>query len=281
MGIGSKLIGFLQNYYKIKNEKNIQPVNITKYKSDLLIGSNALIIGGTGGIGTAIAKAFIESGANVVITGSRESTVKKKLIEIENNRCKGMVLDILDVASFDEKILEAASILGEDTPFNIVVNAAGYHGSDMFGSVTENTYDQVLDINLKSIFFMIQSVGNYMKQREIKGHILNVSSAASLKPAWTPYEISKWGLRGLTLGAADELIPYGIVVNAIAPGPVATEMLGRKKGESLYTDCVPCERFATPDEIAQLAVIMTSDLCNLVIGDTFFITGGSCTIRYR
>lgn len=106
-----------------------------------------------------------------------------------------------------------------------------------------------------------------MKEKKIKGHILNVSSAAALKPGYTPYEISKSGVRSFTLGAAAELIPYGIVVNAIAPGPVATAMLGRKEGDTLYTDCIPAKRFATPSEIGQLAVIMVSDMCDLVIGD--------------
>lgn len=142
------------------------------------------------------------------------------------------------------------------------------------------TYDAVMNTNLKGLFFMTQIVSNYMKEKKIKGHILNVSSAAALKPGYTPYEISKSGVRSFTLGAAAELIPYGIVVNAIAPGPVATAMLGRKEGDTLYTDCIPAKRFATPSEIGQLAVIMVSDMCDLVIGDTFYISGGSGTIQY-
>ena len=164
---------------------------------------------------------------------------------------------------------------------DILVNAAGVHGNQCFGEVSEETWDSVLDVNLKGMFFMTQAVGNYMKNNNIKGHILNVSSAAALKPGYTPYEISKSGVKSLTLGVAAELIQYGIIVNAIAPGPVATEMLGRKEGDTLYTDCVPAMRFATPSEIAQLAVIMASDMCNLVIGDTFYISGGSGTIKYR
>ena len=278
MRLGSKVREFIRYWH---DEKNIQPVYINKLQSNLLAEKNALIVGGTGGIGAAIAEAFLEAGARVVITGSNSTSLNNTLGTIDNCNCKGIVLDVKKIDSFDCKILEASSMLGDNEPISIFVNAAGYHGSDRFGEVTECTYDSVLDINLKGAFFMTQSAGNYMKIRGIKGHILNVSSAASIKPAWSPYEISKWGLRGLTLGAADELIPYGIVVNAIGPGPVATAMLGHKKGDTLYTDCVPVERFATPVEIAQLAVIMSSDLCNLVIGDTFFITGGSGTIRYR
>lgn len=112
-------------------------------------------------------------------------------------------------------------------------------------------YRSQIEAIQKGLFFMTQIVSNYMKEKKIKGHILNVSSAAALKPGYTPYEISKSGVRSFTLGAAAELIPYGIVVNAIAPGPVATAMLGRKEGDTLYTDCIPAKRFATPSEIGQ------------------------------
>ena len=282
MGLGRKIRNIIDYCESVRNNKNIQPVTVVKYQSDLLAEKNALIIGGTGGIGFAIAKNILDAGANVVITGTRDETINKAKSIIKrkgDQSCNGMILDLLDVNSFSSKLIEAEKLIGRR--IDVVVNAAGYHGDEPFGKVTEKSYDRVLDINLKGVYFMTQAAGNYMKLNNIKGHILNVSSAASLKPAWTPYEVSKWGVRGITLGAADELVSYGIVVNAIGPGPVATRMLGYNQGDSLYTDCVPTERFATPDEIAQLAVIMVSDMCNLVIGDTFYITGGSGTVKYR
>ncbi len=186
---------------------------------------------------------------------------------------------LMGVGGFDNKVSQAISLFPENR-IDILVNCAGVHGNQTFGSVSETTYDSVMNTNLKGMFFMTQVVSNYMKEKRIKGHILNVSSAAALKPGYTPYEISKSGVRSFTLGAAAELIPYGIIVNAIAPGPVATAMLGRKEGDTLYTDCIPAKRFATPSEIGQLAVIMVSDMCNLVIGDTFYVSGGSGTIKY-
>ena len=279
LGIYTKLKELIHFAHKLKSEKNIQAVEITKYESDLLFGKRALIVGGTGGIGFSIANAFINVGCKVVITGTKQETLTYALNKLPRGS-SGLVLDLLNPNIFEKKIIEAQDLLAGEK-IDIFVNAAGFHGNEPFGSVSEETYDRVLDINLKGMYFMVQAAGDYMKKNGVKGHILNVSSAAALKPAWTPYEISKWGVRALTLGAADELIPYGIVVNAIAPGPVATSMLSFKEGDTLYTDCVPTERFATPKEIAQLAVVMASDLCNLVIGDTFYITGGSGTIRYR
>ena len=191
-----------------------------------------------------------------------------------------MQIDLSHVSLFNEKITHVIEQFPEKR-IDILVNCAGVHGDQKFGNVSEETYDMVMNTNLKGLFFMTQEVGNYMKRKGIKGHILNVSSAAALKPGYTPYEISKNAVKAFTLGAAAELIDYGIVVNAIAPGPVATSMLGYEEGNTLYTDCVPAKRFATPLEIAQLAVIMVSDMCNLVVGDTFYISGGSGTVKNR
>lgn len=280
MGLGTKIKGFIRFCEEQKKEKNIQPVYITKQTSELLKGKVALITGGSGGIGYAIAEAFISAGCNVIIAGTSDSKLDLCIQKLGKNNAKSLKIDMTDVASFESKVQEALTKFDESR-IDILVNSAGVHGNQEFGEVTEDTYDNVLDVNLKGLFFITQTVSNYMKNNGIKGHILNVSSAASLKPCWTPYELSKWGVRGFTLGAADELIQYGIVVNAIAPGPVATNMLGRKEGDTLYTECIPAERFADPVEIGQMAVMLASDMCNLVIGDTLYITGGSGTIKYR
>lgn len=278
MGVGSKIRELIDYYYSKKNEKNIVPIDIPKNQNNLLENKVALIVGGTGGIGAAIAEAFIEAGAKVIISGTKEEKVKN-VVEKLGNCARGIQIELNKVGEFDIKVSQAIALFPENK-IDILVNCAGVHGNQTFGSVSETTYDSVMNTNLKGMFFMTQVVSNYMKEERIKGHILNVSSAAALKPGYTPYEISKSGVRSFTLGAAAELIPYGIIVNAIAPGPVATAMLGRKEGDTLYTDCIPAKRFATPSEIGQLAVIMVSDMCNLVIGDTFYVSGGSGTIQY-
>lgn len=278
MGVGSKIRELIDYYYSKRNEKNIVPIDIPKNQNNLLENKVALIVGGTGGIGAAIAEAFIEAGAKVIISGTKEEKVKNA-VEKLGNCARGIQIELNKVGEFDIKVSQAIALFPENK-IDILVNCAGVHGNQTFGSVSETTYDSVMNTNLKGMFFMTQVVSNYMKEERIKGHILNVSSAAALKPGYTPYEISKSGVRSFTLGAAAELIPYGIIVNAIAPGPVATAMLGRKEGDTLYTDCIPAKRFATPSEIGQLAVIMVSDMCNLVIGDTFYVSGGSGTIQY-
>lgn len=108
-----------------------------------------------------------------------------------------------------------------------------------------------------------------------------MTSSSALRPAWTPYQMSKWAVRGLTLGLADALLPHGIVVNAIAPGPVATPMLGKCEGDSIENPQGPCGRYAMPSEIANLAVFMVSGMGDLIVGDTFYMTGGSGTIDLK
>lgn len=86
------------------------------------------------------------------------------------------------------------------------------------------------------------------------------------------------GSKGLTLGLADMMIPYGIVVNAIAPGPTATPMLAKNAGDSIYEPNTPSHRYAMPEELASLAVYMVSGAGNMIVGDTVYMTGGSGTI---
>lgn len=264
-----------QLYMLHKEEKKI-PVPVMKDSEHMLEGKIALITGGSGGIGFAIAKQFIDSGCKVVITGTNEEKLQKCQEQL-GTACRSLVLNMLEPEQFCDKIKEAAALF-EENRIDILVNSAGQivHSDFMHMSVEE--YDRVMDVNLRGTFFMCQAMGQYMIAHHMKGHILNVSSASALRPAWTPYEISKWGVRGFTLGLADTLLPYGIIVNAIAPGPVATPMLGVQEGDSIHNAVNPSGRYAMPSEIAALAVFMVSDFGNLIVGDTFYMTGGSGTI---
>lgn len=110
------------------------------------------------------------------------------------------------------------------------------------------------------------------------GHILNVSSSSALRPAWSPYEMSKWTIKGFIKGLADTLIPHGIIVNAIAPGQTATPMIGVDPNGDIDAPGIPIERYGSPQEIAHLATILVSSYGDLVVGDTLYATGGSGVI---
>ena len=122
---------------------------------------------------------------------------------------------------------------------------------------------------------MIQQVAKDMIKNKIQGNILNIASASSMRPAISAYHISKWGIRGLTEGLARSLAPYGICVNAIAPGPTATPMLGKNEEDNdIGHPRNLLGRYATPEEIANMAVILVSDMSRTIIGDMIFMSGG-------
>ena len=261
-----------------KEEKKIpipNPINAPELLKDKV----ALITGGSGGIGLAMAESFIKSGAKVIIAGTNEEKLRSCCEKISGGglNLSYIVIDVKDVESMPEKVKTAAAMFPENR-IDILVNSAGVVSRSDFLDMSEQEYDSIMDINAKGTFFMSQAVAKYMIENRIKGHILNVTSSSALRPAWTPYQMSKWAVRGFTLGAADKLLPYGIVVNAIAPGPTATPMLGKNEGDSIYNAACPAGRFAMPSEIAALATFMVSDMGDMIVGDTFYMTGGSGTI---
>ena len=253
--------------------ERIVPVMVTNVPNNLLKGKTAIVSGGSSGIGFGIARKMSESGCKVVIIGTNEEKLKKAVSEIA---VEYLILNVINVKEIKERI----EVLTEKMNIDILVNSAGIHGVEKFGEVTEDGWNSVIDVNLRGLYFLSQYVANHMKEKGIKGHILNISSASSLKPSWTPYEITKRAVDGVTLGMAQKLIPYGIVVNGLAPGPTATAMLhfDKQKDINLKWTSNPSGRVSTVEEIANLALFMVSDLGNGIVGDTFFMTGGSGTI---
>ena len=114
-----------------------------------------------------------------------------------------------------------------------------------------------------------------MIANKIKGHILIISSHRVLEASWSPYRLSKRGIEGITEGIAQRLVPYGIVVNAIGPGPAATAMQDELIEGSIYTPENPIERYTLPEEVAEYAKMMVSELGNTIIGQTLYMSGGA------
>lgn len=259
----------------------VYPNVITLSPNSLLEGRNALITGGTSGIGYSIAKAFASAGASVIITGRSEDRIAKAVLKLKeetsSNLIGGILLDNRKVDDFKNSLDKAESIFKKR--IDILVNNAGVLGCD-FSTGDESTYDMVMDTNLKGAFFLSQNVAHYMVERNVKGNILNVGSSSCLRPAASAYTISKWGLRGLTMGMARLLAPKGITVNGIAPGPTATPMLMQNESNRDMFFSNPLGRYILPEEIANMAVILVSDLSRAVIGDIVYMTGGSGVVTY-
>lgn len=171
--------------------KQVKPQIVTLSPNQLLENRIAFITGGTSGIGFQIAKAFLNSGASVCITGRELSKVnttcdKLKLYSsLFKNRVYGIVLDNKDVPSYHIKIREVLEHFGR---IDILVNNAGILGGEI-ATCSEETYDNILDTNLKGMFFLSKEIGRYMKDNEINGNILNIASSSSLRPAASAYTL--------------------------------------------------------------------------------------------
>ena len=250
--------------------------------NELLKGRFALITGGTSGIGYSIAELFLKSGASVCITGRNKERIDdtcNKLLSISNDykgHVYGVVLDSRNISLYSSVI---DSIIKFEGKIDILVNNAGIISGNIYNT-TEEEYTNVLDTNLKGAFFMSQKIGKYMKENNIKGNILNIASSSSLRPAASVYTISKWGIRGLTLGLAKSLAPYGITVNGVAPGPTATPMLIKTDIKNISHDKLPVGRYALPEEIANMALFLVSEMGRMVVGDIVYMTGGAGLLTF-
>lgn len=261
---------------KLIKKKEVVPIFVSQHDSKMLKNKIAIVTGGTGGIGYAISKKLLGSGCCVVIVGSNYQKYKSKYSCLNSSKVKFLNLDLCNIKSFEGIIKKAANQF-DDSQLSILINCAGINEKRGFFDVTEEEFDHTLKVNVKGTFFMSKYFSEYLIKHNIKGHILNISSASGLRPASTPYALSKWAINGMTKGLADILLPYDIVVNGLAPGPTATEMIN-KSNEDIYSETSPCGRCSTPEEIAELAYFMVSEKGNMIIGDTFYMTGGSGTI---
>lgn len=267
------MFGKIKSLIRQFRKTQIEPIPVYRDSNQLLKMKIALIVGGGSGIGYSIAEAFVNSGAKVILAGRNEDKLKSACRKLGKELSKYYVWDITAVNEVDANIIKASSLFPENR-IDILVNSAGVHHVSSFENITEDEFDSIINTNLKGVFFLNRAIGLYMKKNNIKGHILNISSSSALRPAWGPYQMTKWALNGFTLGLAKKFQEYGIVVNAIAPGQTATPMLNKDEHD-ISADFAQLGRYIMPIEIANLAVIMCSDIGNIVVGDTLYATGGS------
>lgn len=268
-----------------KQNKNVHVHVVQLAQNQLLTGRAALITGGTSGIGYAIADAMLSANAAaVVVTGRSEERCKEaadKLIMAHPDRADHiffMPMDMCQVDTFASCFETIQEKLG-DLKISILVNNAGVQGG-RWGSATEADFDRVMDTNYKGVFFLSQLVASYMVENGVQGNILNIASSSSLRPTNSAYSLSKACVKELTVGMAKFMIRHNIVVNGIAPGPTATPMMNLQSSDSLAHPTNPAGRYATPEEIANMAVVLTSDMCRMVVGDILYMTGGSGITTY-
>lgn len=231
-----------------------------------LDGKKALVTGASVGIGRAIALAYAEEGADLVITARNRERLQPVAEQIRARGREAHVMgwDVSLVAQARARIQEASDALGG---LDIVVNNAGVLRRDGSGfpDLTPDEWDYVMDVNLKGLFFICQAADKAMRE-EGGGVIINIASDAGLRGEIHPYGISKWGVVGLTRGLGKRCAGHGVRVNAIAPGPVATRMMGWQQGDPLEREGLPLGRLARPQEVADAAVFLASEQSAAIFG---------------
>lgn len=237
----------------------------------------ALITGGSRGIGFATADRFLQEGAVVILTASSQGSADRAVARLKEKHPGGTVAgispDLSSLESVRAAFQEATSVYG---CIDILVNNAGVSESTPFMEYTEETFDKVMDLNIKGVFNAIRAAAECMVARGA-GVILSTSSMVSIsgQPSGFAYPASKFAVNGLTVSLARELGPMGIRVNAVAPGITETDMMKSVPKEVIdpMIARIPLRRLGQPEDIANAFVFLASDEASYITGVVLSVDG--------
>jgi 3-oxoacyl-[acyl-carrier protein] reductase len=246
----------------------------------LLNNKTAIITGATRGIGRGIAITFAKQGANVAFTFNSSVEAAQELekeLEAFGIKAKGYQSN---AANFEAAQDLAKDVLKEFGSIDILINNAGITKDNLLMRISEDDFDKVIEVNLKSVFNLTKAVIRpMMKQRA--GSIINMSSVVGLKgnAGQTNYAASKAGIVGFSKSVALELGSRNIRSNVIAPGFIETEMTGKLNEEVVqgWRDAIPLKRGGTPEDVANACVFLASDMSSYITGQTLSVDGGMLT----
>src|SRR5688572_701485 len=246
----------------------------------LLQGKNALITGASKGIGRAIAMKFAEQGANVAFTYLSSVEQGQKLeaeLASKGVKAKGYRSDASDFAQADKLINDVIADFGQ---LDILINNAGITMDNLLLRLNEESWDKVMNVNLKSCFNTVKAATKPMMKQK-GGSIINMTSVVGLKgnAGQSNYAASKAGIIGFTKSVALELGSRGIRCNAIAPGFIETEMTEKldEKTIQLWRDAIPLRRGGKPEDVADACVFLACDMSSYITGQVLQADGGMLT----
>lgn len=245
-----------------------------------LAGKSAIVTGGAMGIGFGIAYRLAEAGASVLIADMNAVAAQEAAAKLVAKGWKATAIaaDVSDAAQVEQMIAAAGSL-------DILVNNAGIYPIVPLMQLSTEQFDKVISVNLRGVFLATKAAAAQMIARGAGGRIINITSIDALHPSMVGlpvYDASKHGAWGLTKSAALELAPHGILVNAIAPGPINTPGAGAnatgaaaeaaRKAEAAH---IPLGRLGEPDDIGKATLFLASDLASFITGTQIVVDGGT------
>jgi 3-oxoacyl-[acyl-carrier protein] reductase len=241
-----------------------------------LEGQVALVTGGTRGIGRAIVEALLDDGATVVFTGRDAAKVEETAGALEGRAGKAVGL----VAEMGRAEDVQRMVVDTDKRFDridLLVNNAGITRDGLLIRMKDADWDEVLTVNLRAAFQATRAAGRLMI-RQRSGRIINVTSAAGVvgTAGQANYAAAKAGLIGLTKSTARELAHWGILVNALAPGLIETDMAGALSSDmrDAYVGQIPLKRIGTVKEVAEVVRFLASEGASYITGQVIHVNGG-------
>lgn len=242
----------------------------------MLKGKVAVITGGTRGIGFATAKKFLENEAKIVLLGSKQETVEKAIKELKQINSSYEVIGFYPNLSSKEEMNEVFKKVKEIYGrIDILINNAGISSKTKIEDYSEEEYDKITNLNIKSVFNCSKQIIPYLK--ETKGVILNTSSMVSIygQPSGVMYPTTKFAVNGITKSLARELAPQGIRVNAVAPGIINTDMVAKLPKEMIepLIKTIPFGRIGEPEDIANAFLFLSSNLSSYITGIVLSVDG--------
>jgi NAD(P)-dependent dehydrogenase (short-subunit alcohol dehydrogenase family) len=239
-----------------------------------LQGKVAVVTGGTTGIGLATAKLFVKEGAYVFIVGRRQEELDEAVQAIGSNVC-GVQGDVAKLTDLDRLY----RTVGAKGRIDIIFANAGVAGFAPLGSVTEEYFDKIFNINVKGTLFTVQKALPLLNDG---GSIILTGSIASVKgtPGMGVYGASKAAIRNFVRGWTVELKDRRIRSNLLSPGPIDTPLMGKQPQDNIsnIVSTVPMGRMGDPDEVAQAALFLASDDSSFITGSELFVDGGRAQI---
>jgi 3-oxoacyl-[acyl-carrier protein] reductase len=238
-----------------------------------LSGRTALVTGSTRGIGRAIAETLAGAGARVAVVGrdaGRAATVARAI----GHDSTGFACDIADIASVTALVESVERAFGQ---VDILVNNAGLTRDNIVFRLKDDDWDTVLDANLRGAFVAIRAASRGMMKRRW-GRIINIASVVGIigNKGQANYAASKAGLIGLTKSVAKELASRNVLINAVAPGFIDTDMTAAMTPEARETlsEQIPLERLGKPNDVAATVAFLASDLASYITGQVLVVDGG-------